>query len=154
MSELPTGNCVNVASDQCLVYGRITVFFIWLSLLMLRNRLCGNSSGLIHFELHHNRLNVVVLIDVDLLMLPIALDIPAEIGEDTVEIIPPEHLLNLIFHLPIKALVSNDGEIIDIRNDCGHQWALMLKHAPISVDTWWLKSNRDHKILYSPVPNI
>jgi hypothetical protein len=69
-----------------------------------------------------------VLVDVDRTILQIAFDVHAEIEEDTPEIMHPEPLLHLVLDLPNQALISNDEEIIDVQNDCGIDYAVILKH--------------------------
>jgi len=66
--------------------------------------------------------------DVDRVMLPIAFDVHAEIEGDTAEITHPEPLLHLVLDLPNQALLSNDEEMIDVQNDCGNDYAVILKH--------------------------
>ena len=71
-------------------------------------------------------------------MLLIAFDVHAEIEGDTLEIMHPEPLLHLILDLPNLALVSNDKEIIDVQNDCGDDYAvilLVMEHEQSSIDT-------------------
>jgi len=84
--------------------------------------------------------------DIDRVMLPIAFDIHAEIEGDTPEIMHPEPLPHLIVDLPNQALVSNDEEIIDVQNDCGDNYAvilLVMEHEQSSVDVWCHEPNRD-----------
>jgi len=66
--------------------------------------------------------------DVDCVMLPIVFDVHAKIEGDTPEIMHPEPLLYLVLDLPHQALVSNDEDIIDIQNNCGNDYAVILKH--------------------------
>jgi len=95
-----------------------------------------NWSGLIHSELRQDRPNIAVLMDVDCVLLPIAFDIHAEIAGDTPQIMHPEPLLHLILDLPNHALVSNDEEIIDVQNDCGNAYHLivLMEHEQSSVN--------------------
>jgi len=77
--------------------------------------------------------------DVDPVMLPIAFDVHAKIEGDTPEIMHPEPLLHLVLDQPNQALVSNDKEIIDVQNDCGNDYSvilLVMEHEQSSVDTW------------------
>jgi len=131
------GHRVHKASDHRLVYGRITGFFVGLPLVKLHRHWRGSWSGLIHSELRQDRPNIAVLMDLDLVMLPIALDVHAEIEGDTPEIMHPEPLLHPILDLPNQALVSNDKEMIDVKNDCGDDYAvilLVMEHEQSSVD--------------------
>jgi len=66
--------------------------------------------------------------DVDRVMLPIAFDVHAEIAGDTPEMMHLEPLLHLVLDLHNQALVSNVEEIINIQNNCGNNYALILKH--------------------------
>jgi len=132
------GHRVHEASDHRLVHGQIAGFFVGLPLMKLHCHRRGNWSRLIHSELRQDHPNTVVLMDVDRVMLPIAFDVHAEIEGDTPEIMHPEPLLHLILDLPNQALVSNDKEIIDVQNDCGDDYAVILfvmEHEQSSVDT-------------------
>jgi hypothetical protein len=75
--------------------------------------------------------------DVDCVMLPIAFDVDAEIERDTPTIMPQEPFVHLVLDLPNQAFVSNDKEIIDVQNDCGNDYVLILimGHEQSSVDT-------------------
>jgi len=153
----PSGSVrVHMASDHRLVYGWIGRFFVWLPLVKLHCQWRGNWLRLVHSELRQDRPNVALLMDVDRVMLPIALDVHAEIEGDTPGIMHPEPLLHLVLDLPNQALVSNDEEIIDIQNDCGNDYALILimEHEQSSVNTWCDESNWYHNVLKSAVPNV
>jgi len=56
-----------------------------------------------------------MLMDVNHMMLPKAVDVHGEIDDYTPEIMYPELLLHLILDLPNQALISNDEEIIDVQ---------------------------------------
>jgi hypothetical protein len=132
------GHRVYNACDHCLLYGRTAVFFIGLPLVKLHRHLRENCPGLVHFQIRQHRLNLAVLMDVDRVMLPIAFDVHAEIEGGTPEIIYPGPVLHLVLDLPHQALVSNDQEIIDIQNDCGKDYSvilLVMEHVLSSVDT-------------------
>jgi hypothetical protein len=43
-------------------------------------------------------------------------------------IMHPDPLLHLILDLPNQRLLSNGKEIMDVRNDCGDDCAVILKH--------------------------
>jgi hypothetical protein len=121
-----------------LVYGRIAGFGIALPLVKLHCNVCGNWSALVHSEPRKDRLNVAVLMDVDHVMLPIAFHDHPEIEADTPEIMHPENLLHPILDLPNQALVWNDMEIIEVQNDCGDDYAvilLVMEHEQFLVDT-------------------
>ena len=120
------GHCVHTASDNRVVYGLIAGFFVGLPLVKLHCHWRGNWSGLIHSELFQDCPNVAVLMDVDRVMLPIAFDVHAEIEEDTSKIMHLEPLLYLVLNLPNQAHVSNDEEIIDLQNDYGDDYAVIL----------------------------
>jgi hypothetical protein len=94
-------------------------------------------SRLVHSELHEDRPNVAVLIDVDRVMLPIGLNIHAEIDEDTPKIMHPEHPEHRVLSLPNQALVRIHKEIIDVMNDSGNEYVLILimELEQSSVDT-------------------
>jgi hypothetical protein len=49
----------------------------------------------------------------------------------------PEPLPHLILHLPNQAFVSNDKEIIDVQNERGNDYVMMLlmEHESSSVGT-------------------
>jgi hypothetical protein len=79
-------------------------------------------------------------------MLLVAFDVHAEIEADTPEIMHPEPLLHLVLDLSNQALISNDEVIIDIQNDSGNDYGLML-----SMEH---KLNRDHKVLKCALPNV
>ena len=123
---LSGGHRVQKASDHRLVYGRIASFFLGLPLVKLHRHWHGNWSGVVYSELRQDHLNVAVLMDVDRVMLPIAFDVNAETDVDTPEIMHPEPLLHRILDLPNQALVSNDKEIIDVQNNCGDDYAVIL----------------------------
>ena len=132
------GHRVYKSSDHRLVYGQIAGFFIGLPLVKLHCHWSGNWAGLVHSELRLDRPNVALLVDVDCVMLPIAFDVHAEIEGDPAEIMHPEPLLRLMLDLPNEALVSNDKEIIDVQNDCGNDYSvilLVMEHKQSSVDT-------------------
>ena len=76
--------------------------------------------------------------DVNCVMLPIAFDVHAEIEGDTPEIMHPEPLLHLVIDLPNQALVSYDKEIIDVQNNCGNDYSvilLVMEHGQSCVDS-------------------
>jgi hypothetical protein len=84
------------------VSGRIAGVFVRLPHV---KRLChwrGNWSGLIHSELHQDRLNVAVPMDADCVVHLIPFDIRAATDRHTPEIIHPEPVLYLISDLPNK----------------------------------------------------
>jgi len=116
-------------------YGPIVGFFVWLPLVKLYCPWYGIRPGLVHAECLQDCPNVAVLMVVDRVMLPIAFDVYAEIGGDTPEIMHPEPLLLLMLDLPNEALISNDKEIINVQNDCGDDYALIMKHAKSSLNT-------------------
>jgi hypothetical protein len=98
----------------------------------------GNWSGLVYSELRQDRQDIALLMDVDCVMLASVLDVHAEIERNTPEIMHPERLLHLILDLPNQALVTNDKEIIDVQNECGDDYALILlvmEHEQSSVFT-------------------
>jgi hypothetical protein len=128
------GDPVYKASDHRLVYGLIAGFFVGLPLVKLHCHRHGNWPGLVQSELRQDCPNVAVLIDVDCVMLPIAFDVDAEIEGDTPEIMHPEPLLHLILDMPNQALGCNDQKIMDVQNDCGDGWAMILKHEQSSVN--------------------
>jgi hypothetical protein len=134
----PSGGLwVHKASDNRLGYGRITGFFVRLALVKLHRHGRGNWSRLIHSELRQDHPNVAVLMDVDHVMLPIEFDVHAEIAGDTTQLMNPEPLHYLVLDLPNQALVSNYKEIIDIQNDCGNHYSVILlamEHEQSSVD--------------------
>jgi hypothetical protein len=113
--RLRSGHCVLEDSDLRLVSGRIAGFLIWLPLLNLHSPRRGSWSGLMHSEHRQDRPNVAVLMHVDLVMLPIAFDVHAEIDGDSPKIMHPEPLLQLVLNLPNPALVSTDEEMIDVQ---------------------------------------
>jgi len=131
------GHRVHKASNHRLVYGRIAGFFVRLPLVQLHCHWRGNWPGLVHSEHRQDLPNVAVLMDVDRVMLPIAFGVHAKIEGDTPEIMQPEPLLHLVFDLPNQALVSNDEEIIDVQNNCGNDYVLILmrEHEQSSVNT-------------------
>jgi hypothetical protein len=106
------GHLGHKASDHRLVYGRITRFFVGLSLVKLLRHWRGNWSGLVHSKFRQDGPNVAVLMDVDRVKLPIAFNVDAETEGDTPEIVHPEPLLHLIIDLPNQVLVRNDKEIV------------------------------------------
>jgi hypothetical protein len=59
-------------------------------------------------------------------MLPVAFNIHTEIEGDTSEIIPPEPLHHRVRDLPHQALVRNDEEIMDVQNDSGDDYTVIL----------------------------
>jgi hypothetical protein len=132
-----SGHRVHKASDHRLVYSRIAVFFVGLSLVKLHCHRRDNWPGLVHSELRQDRLNVAVLMDVDRVMLPIAFDVHAEIEGNTPKMMHPDPLLHPILDLPNQALVSNCKEFIDIQNDRCNNYVLILimKHEQASFDT-------------------
>jgi hypothetical protein len=75
--------------------------------------------------------------DVDCVMLPIVVDVHAEIEGVTTEIMHPEPLLHVVVDLAKQALISNDEEIIDVLSQCGNDYDLMLmmEHEQSSVHT-------------------
>jgi len=150
------GHRVHEASDHRLVYGRIVDFFVGLPLVKLHCHWRGDWSGLIHSELRQDHPNVAVLMDVNCVMLPIAFDNHAEIEGETPEIIHLEPLLHPILDLPNQSLVGNDEEIINVQNNCGNDYALILivEHEQSSVDTWCHEPNRDQEVCESAVPNV
>jgi hypothetical protein len=130
-----SGHLVHQASDHRLVYGRIAGFFVGFPLMTLHCHWRGNWPGLVHSELCQDRLNVAVLMDVDRVMFPIVFNVHADREGDTTDIMHPEPLLHLVIDVPNQALVGNDEEIIAVQNDCGDDYALILKHEQSSVDT-------------------
>jgi len=150
------GHRVHETSYHRLVYGRIAGFFVGVPLVKLHCHRRGNWPGLVHSELRQDRPNVGVLMDVDRVMLPIAFDVHAEIAGDTPGIMYPEPLLHLVLDLPNQALVSNDKEILDIQNDRGNDYVLILimEHEQFSVNTRCHEANRNHEFLKSAVPNV
>jgi hypothetical protein len=132
------GHHVHEASDHQLVYGRIAGCFVGLPLMKLHCHWRGKWPGLVHSELPQDRPNVAVRMDFDRVMLLIAFDVYAVIEGGTPEIIHPEPLLHLIFDLPNEVHVSNDEEIINVEEDCGDDYAVILhvmEHEQSSVDT-------------------
>jgi hypothetical protein len=73
--------------------------------------------------------------DVDRVMLPIAFEVHSDIEGNTPGIMHPQPLLHLVLRLPNQALFSNDEEIIDGQNDCGNDYAVILKHQLSFSDT-------------------
>jgi hypothetical protein len=76
--------------------------------------------------------------DVDHVMLLISFDDHAEIEGDPPEIMHPEPLLHLFFNIPNPALIGNDKEIVEVKYDCGEDYAVILhvmEHEQSSVDT-------------------
>jgi len=67
-----------------------------------------------------------VLLAVDHVILPIAFAVHVEIYGDTLEIMHLESLPHQVGDLPKKALVNNDEKIIDLQNDCGNNYVLIL----------------------------
>jgi len=102
------GHRVHKSSDHRLVYGQIAGFFVGVPLVKLHCHWRGNWPGLVHSELRQDRPNVAVLMDGDRVMLPIAFEVHAKIGGDTVEIMHPEHLLHLILDQHNEALFPNN----------------------------------------------
>jgi len=148
------GHRVYNASGHWSVYGWITGFFVGLRLVKLHCPRHGNWSWLIHSELLQDHPNVAVLMDVDVVMLPIAFNVHAEIDWSTPEIMHPEPLLHPILDLPNQALISNDEEIIDVQNHCGNTCAMIFKHEQSSIGTWCHQPNWDHEVRKSAVPNV
>jgi hypothetical protein len=109
-------------------------FFIWLPLMKVHCHWRRTCPGLVHCELRQGCLNIAMLMDVDCVMLLIALDDHGKIQGDTPKIMYPEILLHLILDLPNQALINNDKEVIDILTICSEDWALMLKHKQYSID--------------------
>jgi hypothetical protein len=64
--------------------------------------------------------------DLDCVRLLIAFHVPPEVEGDTPEIIHLEALLLLALDLPNQAFISNIKEIIDLPNDCGNDYSLIL----------------------------
>jgi len=64
-------------------------------------------------------------------------DVHAEREGDTPKMMHPEPLIRLVLDLPNQALVSNDVEIINVQNDHGNDYVLILimEHEHSSVDT-------------------
>jgi hypothetical protein len=93
--------------------------------------------------------------DVDREILPHVFLIHGEIDGDTPEIMHSEPLLYLNLDLPNQALVRYDEEIIEVPNDCGNDYALILilEHKQSSVDTCCHKLNRDNEILERAIYN-
>ena len=151
---LSGGHRVDEVSDHRFVYGRIAGFLGRLPLVKLRCHQCGNWSGLLHSELRQDRPDVAVLMDVDRVMLPIAFDVHPEIEGDTPKIMHPKPHLHLILDLPNQALVSNDMEIIDVQNDCGDEYTLILKHQQSTVVTRCHDPNRAHEVLECTIQNV
>jgi hypothetical protein len=132
------GHRIHMASNHRLVYGPITGSFVGLLLVKLHRHCRGNWSGLIHSELCQDRPNVAVLMDVDGVMLPVAFNIHTEIEGGTSEIIPPDPLHHRVLDLPHQALVRNDEEIMDVQNDSGDDYTLILfvmEHEQSAIDT-------------------
>jgi hypothetical protein len=76
--------------------------------------------------------------DVESAMLPIAFNVNAEIEGDTPEIMHPGPLLHLVLDLPNQAFVTDDEKIIDVQNDCGNDYSvilLVMEHEQSCVDT-------------------
>jgi hypothetical protein len=72
------------------------------------------------------------------MMLLIAFDVHAVIEGGTPEIMYPERLLHLILDLTNEVHISNDEEIINVENNCGDDYAVILlvvEHEQSSVDT-------------------
>jgi hypothetical protein len=95
------------------------------------------ANGLDSFILNFTRPNVPVPIYVDPVMLPVAFDVHAEMHSDTPEIMHPQPLLHLVLDLPNQALNSNVKDIMDVQNDNGDDYAVMLlviEHKQSSVD--------------------
>jgi len=59
-------------------------------------------------------------------MLPIALDVHALIDGNTPETMHPDPFLYLIVDLPSQIPISNDVDILDLQNDCGNDYAMIL----------------------------
>jgi hypothetical protein len=130
------GHRVLKASDHRLVSGWIAGFFVGLPPANIPSHWRDNSPRLIHSELRQDRRNVAVLTDVNRGMLPIALNILAEIEGDTPELIHLEHHFDLILDLHNQALVRNDEETIDIQNNRGNDSFIhIMVHAQFPVDT-------------------
>jgi hypothetical protein len=131
------GHRLHNASDHRLAYGRITGFFVGLSFVKLHRYWRGKGLGLVHSEHLQDRPNVAVLMNVDRVMLPIAFDVHAEIEGDTPNTMHPEPLVHLDLDLPNQALGSNDKEIIDVQNDCGDDYIviIIIEHEQSFVDT-------------------
>jgi len=131
------GNRVHKASDDRLVYCRITGCFVWLPLVKLHCNgvATGLDSSILNFT--QNRPNLALLMDVDHVMLPITFDVHADIEGDTPEIMHPEPLLHLILDLPIQAHGSNDKEIIHVQKGCGNGYVMIyiMEHEQSSSDT-------------------
>jgi hypothetical protein len=90
-----------------LVYGRIAGFFMGLSRVKFHQRWRRKRSGLVDSELPEECANVAVLMDVDRVMLPIVINVYAEIACHTPYIMSLEPSLHMIRDLDIQALVSN-----------------------------------------------
>jgi hypothetical protein len=75
--------------------------------------------------------------EVDRVMLPTAFNVHANIQADTPKILHPEPLLHLTRDLPNHALVSKDKKIIDVQNNRGNDYVLILimEHKQCSIDT-------------------
>jgi hypothetical protein len=122
---LSGGHHIQKASDHRSEYSRIAGFFVGLSLVKLHRHWHGNWAGLIHSDFPQYYSNVAVLMDVDRVMLPNAFDVHARIPGDTPEIMHPEPLLHVVIDQPNQAQVSNDKEIIDLRNDCDDDYFMI-----------------------------
>jgi hypothetical protein len=55
---------------------------------------------------------------------------------------------------PKQSFVSNDEEIIDVQNDCGDDYAWILKREQFSIPTLCHEPNGDHEFLTTAVPNV
>jgi hypothetical protein len=147
---------IHEASNHRFVYGWITGFFFSVSLVKHYGHWRGNWSGRGHPQLGQEHPNVAVLMDVDQVMLLIAFDIDAEIEGNTREIMHLEPHLRLVHDLPNQAVISNNEKSIDLQNDCGNDFVLIviMEHQQSYVDTRYHEPNRDHEFLQSAVQNV
>jgi hypothetical protein len=120
------GHRVHTASDHQLVCGRITGLFIGFPLVTLHCYWRAHWPGLMHSELRHIRPKIPVQMDINCEMRQISFDVHVEIAGGTPEIIHLEPIHHRVFDLCNQAIDTNDQEIIQVQNECGNDYAMVL----------------------------